>query len=269
MIPSKQPGHIHTPVSMGPLPSHDRPAHALYKGGMTRTALVTGAGSGVGQAIALQLAREGWSVGLIGRRPEPLQRTIQLAGAGGEMMLALPCDVGDAGQVAKSTENLEQKFGPVRVLVNAAGINIPNRGWDVLSVQDFHRVIDANLNGTFHCVRAVLPGMRRAGGGTIVVIVSDAGMSASAKAGAAYVASKFGQRGLVQSINAEERGHGVRATAIFPGDINTPLLDKRPVPPPPEARAKMLQPEDLAACAMLAINLPERAIIEELLVRPR
>jgi NAD(P)-dependent dehydrogenase (short-subunit alcohol dehydrogenase family) len=139
----------------------------------------------------------------------------------------------------------------------------------VLSVQDFHRVIDANLNGTFHCVRAVLPGMRRAGGGTIVVIVSDAGMSASAKAGAAYVASKFGQRGLVQSINAEERGHGVRATAIFPGDINTPLLDKRPVPPPPEARAKMLQPEDLAACAMLAINLPERAIIEELLVRPR
>jgi NADP-dependent 3-hydroxy acid dehydrogenase YdfG len=101
------------------------------------------------------------------------------------------------------------------------------------------------------------------------VIVSDAGLQASAKAGAAYVASKFGQRGLVQSINAEERVHGIRATAIFPGDINTPLLDKRPTPPPQEARAKMLQPEDVTACVMLAINLPDRAIIEELLIRPR
>jgi NADP-dependent 3-hydroxy acid dehydrogenase YdfG len=111
--------------------------------------------------------------------------------------------------------------------------------------------------------------MRKHGGGTIVNIVSDAGLLANAKAGAAYVAGKFGVAGLTQSINAEERGNGIRACAIFPGDINTPLLDKRPVPPPAEAREKMLQPEDVAECVMLAINLPSRAVVEQLLVRPR
>ena len=125
------------------------------------------------------------------------------------------------------------------------------------------------LNGTFHAVHAVLPVMRRQGEGTIVNVVSDAGLIANAKAGAAYAASKFGVTGLTQSINAEERGNGIRATAVFPGDIDTPLLEKRPQPPSPEARAKMLQPEDVAECVMLAINLPHRAVVEQLVVRPR
>lgn len=235
---------------------------------MSKTAIVTGAGSGVGQAVALQLAREGWVVGLAGRRLGALQQTIQLAGDAGPRMLAVSCDVGRADEVRDMVAQVEQKLGTPGVLVASAGTNIPRRGWDVLSAEDFRAVLDANLTGTFNCVSAVLPGMRREGAGTIVVIVSDAGLQASAKAGAAYVASKFGQRGLVQSINAEQREHGIRATAVFPGDINTPLLDKRPTPPAPAARARMLQPEDLAACVMLAINLPSRAIVEELLVRP-
>ena len=104
--------------------------------------------------------------------------------------------------------------------------------------------------------------------GTIVNIVSDAGKLASPKAGPAYVMSKFGLAGLTQAINAEERTQGIRACAIFPGDIDTPLLDKRPAPPGAEARAKMLQPEDVAACVLLAIQLPARAVVEEILVRP-
>ena len=80
--------------------------------------------------------------------------------------------------------------------------------------------------------------------------------------------SKFGMAGLNQAINAEERGRGIRACAIFPGDINTPLLDKRPAPPDAAAREKMMQPEDIAECVLLAINLPARAIVEELIVRP-
>jgi NAD(P)-dependent dehydrogenase (short-subunit alcohol dehydrogenase family) len=236
---------------------------------MARTAIVTGAGSGVGQAVALQLAREGWNVGLLGRRPDALQKTIGLAGDSASRMLPIPCDVANTDRVAHATARVEERFGVVSVLVAAAGMNIPKRGWEVLSAEDFREVIDANLTGVFNSVHAVLPGMRRAGSGTIVTIVSDAGMQASAKAGAAYCASKFGVRGLSQSINAEERAHGIRCTAIFPGDINTPILDKRPVPPSPEARVKMLQTEDLAACVMLAINLPDRAVVEELLIRPR
>ena len=110
--------------------------------------------------------------------------------------------------------------------------------------------------------------MRARKTGTIVNIVSDAGKQASPKAGPAYVMSKFGLAGLTQSINAEERDNGIRACAIFPGDIDTPLLDKRPAPPGAEARAKMLSAEDVAECALLAISLPQRAVVEEILIRP-
>jgi len=111
--------------------------------------------------------------------------------------------------------------------------------------------------------------MRAKKRGTIVNIGSDAGLAASPKAGAAYVASKFGVTGLTQSINAEERERGIRACAIFPGDIDTPILENRPVPPSREARQKMLRPADVAECAMLAIRLGEHAIIEQLVIRPR
>src|SRR6185437_16894895 len=98
--------------------------------------------------------------------------------------------------------------------------------------------------------------MRARKSGTIINIVSEAGKQASPKAGPAYVMSKFGLAGLTQSINAEEKANGIRACAIFPGDIDTPLLNRRPNPPPPEARKKMLQPSDIAECALLAIQLP-------------
>jgi NADP-dependent 3-hydroxy acid dehydrogenase YdfG len=232
-----------------------------------KVAIVTGAGSGVGRVVAVRLAGEGWEVAAVGRRAEALQETAQLTGQG--RVHPCPFDVADPKAAAAIVEALVRKFGGVGVLVNSAGTNLPKRGLDVLSVEDFHALVDVNLNGTFHFVHAVLPVMRRQGEGTIVNVVSDAGLIANAKAGAAYVASKFGVTGLTQSINAEERGNGIRATAIFPGDIDTPLLEKRPQPPGPEARAKMLQAEDVAACVLLAVNLPQRAVVEQLVIRPR
>ena len=161
------------------------------------------------------------------------------------------------------------EFQEVDLLVNAAGTNAPQRSLEVLSSADYHAMIDTNLHGAYYCVQAFLPQMRARRSGTIVNIVSDAGKWASPKAGPAYVMSKFGLAGLTQSINAEERTHGVRACAIFPGDIDTPLLNKRPQPPEAEARARMMQPEDIAACVLLCVNLPPRVIVEEMLVRPR
>src|SRR5690606_14718807 len=119
-----------------------------------------------------------------------------------------------------------------------------------VSGDDFRRLIDVNLTGAFLMVNTLLPGMRRQGNGTIVNVVSDAGLLANATAGPAYVASKFGLTGLTQSINVEQRQDGIRATAIFPGEINTPLLDKRPAPPPQDKRQQMLQAEDVAACIL-------------------
>jgi NAD(P)-dependent dehydrogenase (short-subunit alcohol dehydrogenase family) len=236
---------------------------------MQKNAVITGAGSGVGRAIALALAAEHWRVAIIGRREEALRETIALAGNHAAQFLAVPCDIGRRAEIGAMSARVLAAFGEVEALVNAAGTNAPKRSLDVLSLDDYQRMIDTNLHGAFYCVQAFLPGMRQRGSGTIVNIVSDAGKLASPKAGPAYVISKFGLAGLTQSINAEERGHGIRACAIFPGDIDTPLLKQRPQPPTEEARARMLRAEDVAECALLAIRLPERAIVEELIIRPR
>jgi NADP-dependent 3-hydroxy acid dehydrogenase YdfG len=235
---------------------------------MPKIAVVTGAGSGVGRAAAIRLVKEGWSVALIGRREDALTETASLTNDV-DRTLVVSCDVGDPAAVAKMAAEVLARYGEVDALVHSAGTNIPRRGWDVLAVDDYRNVIDINLNGAFYCARAFLPTMRRKGAGSIVLIVSDAGIVANAKAGPAYVASKFAERGLAQSINAEERGNGIRATSICPGDIDTPILEKRPVIPNAEARLKMLQPEDVVECVMLAINLPSRAVVEELSIRPR
>jgi NADP-dependent 3-hydroxy acid dehydrogenase YdfG len=232
---------------------------------MEKTAVITGAGSGVGAAVALALAKQGWRVALLGRRREPLETVAaQIPGT-----LVIPCDVGNADDVATMGKRVLAEFGSVEVLVNAAGTNVPKRALEVLSHADYHEMMNANLNGAYYCTQAFLPQMRARGSGTIVNIISDAGKAASPKAGPGYVISKFGMAGLTSAINAEERTRGVRACAIFPGDIDTPILSKRPVVPDAAARAKMMQPEDIAECVLLAVNLPSRVIIEEMIVRPR
>lgn len=236
---------------------------------MPTTAVVTGAGSGVGRAVVIELARRGYNVALLGRRERPLVETIQLSHAPDDSLIAIPCDVTDEAQVRAMADRVRASFGDPAVLVNSAGTNIARRSLAELSVADFRELIDINLTGAFLCTHALLPGMRKLGRGTIVNVISDAGMYANRISGAAYIASKFGLVGLTATINAEERRHGIRACALLPGEIDTPLLDRRPVPPPAEARQKMLQAEDVAACAMLAIDLPDRATVEQIVVRPR
>jgi NAD(P)-dependent dehydrogenase (short-subunit alcohol dehydrogenase family) len=234
------------------------------------TAVVTGAGSGVGRAVALRFAAEGWQVALVGRRAETLAGTA--ADAGGETenrVVAFPCDVSSPDAVAAMGAAVLARFGRVDVLVNAAGINVPQRSFDRLSLDDWHAVLATNLHGAYYCVRAFLPGMRERQTGTIININSDVGKVARGLAGPAYVSSKFGLTGLTQQINVEERGNGVRACSICPRDVNTPLLDKRPEPPSPDARARMLQPEDLAQCVWLVAALPSRVIVDEISLSSR
>lgn len=234
------------------------------------TVVVTGAGSGVGRAIAVRFAAEGWKVGLIGRQAASLEETAAHAGAAAEGRVGLfTCDVSDADAVATMGSDVTATLGDVDVLVNSAGINVPRRSFETLSIDDWHRVIATNLHGAYYCVRAFLPSMRARHTGTIININSDVGKVARDIAGAAYVSSKFGLHGLTQQINAEERGHGVRACSICPRDINTPLLDKRPQPPSADARARMLQPEDIADCAWLVATLPPRVVLDEISLSSR
>jgi NAD(P)-dependent dehydrogenase (short-subunit alcohol dehydrogenase family) len=235
-----------------------------------KTVVVTGAGSGVGRAVVQRFAAEGWHVGLVGRRLDALRETVGLLPADVQARcVVLPCDVGHADAVAQMATDALRQLGHVDVLVNSAGINVRHRSLEVLSLEDWHRVLDTNLHGAYYCIRAFLPSMRDRRDGTIVNINSDVGKVARDLAGPAYVTSKFGLAGLTQQINAEERQHGIRATSIFPRDVNTPLLDQRPQPPPAEARARMLQPEDLAACVWLAASLPAHAIVDEIALSTR
>jgi NAD(P)-dependent dehydrogenase (short-subunit alcohol dehydrogenase family) len=224
----------------------------------------------VGQAVALRFAAKGWQVALVGRRAAALEETAALAGTDARgRIAAFPCDISAPDAVAAMGEQVSARFGDVDVLVNAAGMNVRQRSLEALSVEDWQRVLATNLHGAYYCVRAFLPQMRARGAGTIVNINSDVGKLARDVAGPAYVASKFGLRGLTQQINVEERGRGIRACSILPRDINTPLLDKRPQPPPPEARARMLQPEDLADCVWLVATLPPRVVLDEISLSSR
>jgi len=232
-------------------------------------AIISGAGSGVGQGVALALVQRGWTVSLLGRRAEALNHTVALAGSLGSQIDTYPVDLAREADVSQVVGAIRVKFPEVQALVNAAGTNIPRRSLAELSRTDWKAVLDTNLNGTYYLVSELLPVMRRQGGGSIINLVSDAGIRANAKAGPSYVASKFAVSGLTQAINCEEQKNGIRATSIFPGDIDTPLLDKRPVPPKAEARVNMLQVADVTACVLLALELPSNAVIEELVLRPR
>ena len=231
-----------------------------------KVTLVTGAGSGIGQAAAVRLAREGGSLVLVGRREAPLKETAGMLG--GADVLIQSADIGDPATIDGVIKATLAKHGRLDLLVNAAGLNVPKRSLADCSIEDYQTVIAADLNGAFYLTRGFLPMMRQQGGGTVINSVSDSGWRGNNFAGVAYIAAKFGLRGLTEAINAEERQHGIRATSIYPGEVNTPILDRRPVPPPPEAREKMLQSADIAECIALAALLPPRAIIEDLVVRP-
>ena len=234
-----------------------------------QVAVVTGAGSGIGRAVAVALAAHGARVALAGRRAQLLDETAAAIGAAGGTALAVVVDITDPVEVDALFDAVEKAWGRVDLLFNNAGINTTRRNFANLPVADWHRVIDTNLSGAFFCTRRALVAMRRQGAGTIVNLVSTAAKRAGAGSGVAYGASKAGMASLTQSILAEEAAYNIRACSIFPGAVNTPLMDRRATPPDAAARAAMLQPEDVAAAVVLVAALPARALIEEIVIRPR
>jgi NAD(P)-dependent dehydrogenase (short-subunit alcohol dehydrogenase family) len=241
-----------------------------------QVAVVTGAGTGIGRAAALAFAAEGAHVALSGRRAGPLEEVAQAireqsrgSGAGGAAeALVVPGDVSDPTDVAGLFDAALARWGRIDLLLNNAGINTKERNIHDISIEDWQRVVDINLSGSFYCARQALETMRRQRSGTIINLVSGAGKRAGAIAGVAYSASKFGQAALTQSINDEERAFNIRACSVFPGEVDTPIIDLRPVVPSAEARAAMLQPEDVAAAILLVATLPPRAMIDEIVIRP-
>ncbi len=232
-----------------------------------KVALVVGGGGGIGLAIAKALASEGCKVAVADCNEEALQDSAKVGGTLSQLHTHL-CDITNRKQVAELFEWLNREIGSIDILVNSAGINIGNRMMANIDPADFDRVMEINTTGTFNCIHAVLPIMREKRSGLIVNIVSLAGLRVMLLAGLPYCVSKFATGALGTFVNLEEAANGIKVTNIYPGETNTPIVDKRPSPPPPEKRAQMLQPEDIAACVVAVAKLPPRAVVPELVITP-
>lgn len=227
---------------------------------------ITGASSGIGLAIATRLAAGGWPVAMSARDAESLEAA--RAGIGGTA-IAVPADVTDPAALARAGEEIEARLGPVGALVANAGLNVARRAWGEVSTADFGSVIDANLKGVFNTIDTILPAMREAAGGRILLISSFAGWHVTPQPGPAYTASKAALLSLAQSLNMAEMASGISATVLCPGEVATPAMARRTPPPPPEVLARMLQPEDVAAAVAFVLEQPERVAIHELVLTPR
>jgi NAD(P)-dependent dehydrogenase (short-subunit alcohol dehydrogenase family) len=232
-----------------------------------KTALVTGGGSGIGLAVARLFLEEGARVAITGRDEAKLRRAAATV-AGGDQLACFPADVADPDQVHGLVQRVTELYGRIDLLVNNAGLNLKQRTLRELTPEAWQLLLRANLDGAFYCLHAVLPQMLERRDGVIINVSSIAGKRASPLGGAAYAASKFGMRALGLCLAAEEKDSGIRVSTIYPGEVDTPILEARPQPVTPEQRQQILQPEDVAAAVLFVATLPPRVSVPELVIKP-
>lgn len=236
-----------------------------------QVAWVTGGGSGIGLAGAIELARAGAQVVISGRDAAKLQAAVvqaTLQGAPAGTVSAMALDVADRAAVACVGAEIAQRLGRIDILVNSAGLNVRQRAWDVSDAASFEHVTQVNLVGAAACTYAVLPGMRARGQGTVINVASFAGWYVTALTGPAYTASKAGLMALTAAFNVENAHHGLRATALCPGEVATPIMKQRPVEPSDADKARMLQEADLGRTIGFIATMPAHVCINELVISP-
>jgi NAD(P)-dependent dehydrogenase (short-subunit alcohol dehydrogenase family) len=232
-----------------------------------KTALVTGGATGIGLGIAVGLAQEGCRVAIAGRREDKLREAASQNRTDPPLALRA-CDVGDLADVERLFAWLRDELGPLDILVNSAGVNVVKRSLAELSTDDWDTMMQINASGAFYCIQAVLPQMRERRDGLIVNISSIAGIRSSLLGGIGYTASKFAMSAMGITAAREESQYGIRVTNVYPGEVDTPILERRPQPVSAEHRARILKPEDVAAAVVMIACLPPRAHVSELVIKP-
>ncbi|EKS34844.1 MAG: SDR family oxidoreductase [Bradyrhizobiaceae bacterium] len=233
-----------------------------------RVAWITGGGSGIGLAGAQELAKEGWTVVISGRRKDVLDEAVASIAKSGGKIEAIVLDVSSAADAEKVAKEIVAKHGRIDLLVNSAGVNVPKRSWDDITTEGWDKLVDINLSGVMYCMRAVLPAMRAQKDGVIINVASWAGRHVSKMTGPAYTTTKHAVLALTHSFNMDEFKNGLRACCLSPGEVATPILKLRPVPPSAEDMAKMLQPEDLGRTIAFVASMPAHVCINEILISP-
>jgi NADP-dependent 3-hydroxy acid dehydrogenase YdfG len=233
-----------------------------------KIAWITGAGSGIGQAAAVELATAGALAVISGRRSEALEETRGLVSAAGGQVEKMPLDVAERKQVTHAVHEILERHGRIDVLVNCAGTNVPKRHWNELALESWEQVLGVNLNGAFYCTAAALPAMRERRDGVVINVSSWYGRYDGYLAGPAYNASKHALASMTASLNIEEGVNGIRGCVIYPGEVATSILKARPVPPSAEDQARMLQPADLARVVRFVAEAPPHVCLNEIVVSP-
>lgn len=229
---------------------------------------ITGGSSGIGLAAALELASAGYPVALTGRREDALTAACAKVVAAGGSAIHAAADVTDASQVARAHADIVASLGPVGVLINSAGFNIPERSWSSLRADGFDKAIAGNVSGSLYTILEVLPGMRAMEEGLIVNLVSGAGRYVWPGAGPAYTAAKHAVFAMTSSLNMEEAPNGIRACALCPGEVDTPIMDARPQPPSAEQRSRMLSAGDIGKFIRYLAEAPPTMNFTEVVIMP-
>jgi len=226
-----------------------------------QVALVVGASSGIGRECAILLAQEGVKVMAAARRKDRLE---SLREHGIEVLAA---DAGDVARMEGLVAHTRETLGPIDIVVYATGTNVPDRSLKRLNTGIWDMMLNVNLNGAYYVTQAVLPEMRERKSGHLIYIASISGLFPDVS-GAAYQAAKRGMLGLSHAVRVEEKENGIRTCVVCPGLVDTEILDKRPVKPPPETLAKALQSIDVAEAVLFVAKLPPRAAVPEMQVMP-
>lgn len=234
-----------------------------------KVCIITGGNSGIGRAVALKFAGEGAKVSIAGRTPATLKEVADEIRAAGGVVDTFALDVADYEAVQKMAKTVLEKYGRVDVLVNCAGGGALHKRTLTTTPEDMQRVLNANLLGTIYCTQAVLPAMLKARQGTVINVSSGASLHPGLLGGMIYGAAKAGVNNFTEFVNSEFSNSGVRACVVIPGEVDTPaLIRNRPVPLPRSAKEMILKPEDMAEAIALIAGMPQRAHIQELVIRP-
>jgi NADP-dependent 3-hydroxy acid dehydrogenase YdfG len=231
------------------------------------TVLVTGGGSGIGLGIAQAFASAGCRVAIAGRRANVLEAAAASI-SGHHAVLWHLVNVAERASVNALFAWAHETLGHLDILVNAAGVNIKTRTMGDMQPEQWDEVLAINATGVYNCLHAALPNMRARRSGLILNISSTSGKRAMPLGGVAYNASKFAVAALGTSVAIEEAKNGIRVTTIFPGEVDTPILEHRPQPVSIERRATMLKPDDVGFLALSIAQLPPHAHIPEVIIKP-
>lgn len=235
-----------------------------------KVVLVTGGGTGIGLGIATSFLNAGYKVIITGRRKEKLEESKSLVtdDLTASRMFTMSCDVADREAVEAMFSRVREQFGFVDILVNCAGTNIVKRKMSEMTPEQWDEVLAINVTGAYNCMYQVLPAMREKNEGIIINVSSIAGKRALALGGIAYASSKFAMTALGTAVGNEVAPDGVRVTNVYPGEVNTPILEKRPNPVSDAQKSKMVQPEDVGTLVVAIAELPARAHVPEIIIKP-